>query len=228
MFDKNDLLNNGYVKIPQLSIKREDKIYFYNNIVNNISKTYTENNLFHREYYHKYKIDELLKPFLFDIATKDLNIVIKNSNDIYMITRVVDETNSIESYRGHFDSHIFTLVTPVHLPLSSDPDNSGQLILFPKIRKEPVNEFNNIIGKFKFKFYASKEGEASLSLNYSKPNYFDFQDSCPLLFLGRQSFHYNKPFKSIDGAKRMTMLTHFFDPSPRFGFGAINRFIRGR
>ena len=61
-----------------------------------------------------------------------------------------------------------------------------------------------------------------------KPLYFDFNELNPIIFLGRQSFHYNKPFKSLDGSKRITMLTHFFDPSPRIGLGALNRLIRGR
>ena len=56
------------------------------------------------------------------------------------------------------NSHLFTLVTPVVIPKLKEPE-SGQLIVFPKIRNEPTSELSNFLGKLKFKIlYASKRG----------------------------------------------------------------------
>jgi len=55
-----------------------------------------------------------------------------------------------------------------------------------------------------------------------------FQDFRPLLFLGRQTFHGNMPVDVSFAGGRLTLLTHFFDPSPPWGVGGILRKIRAR
>ena len=52
----------------------------------------------------------------------------------------------------HFDSHIFTLVTPVIIPKTKSSE-SGQLITFPNLRVEPIGEIYNIISKLYYKFF---------------------------------------------------------------------------
>ena len=43
-------------------------------------------------------------------------------------------------FRAHFDSHLFTLVLPLKIPLSQDLGKSGELVYFPNIRVAPKNE----------------------------------------------------------------------------------------
>ncbi len=147
-------------------------------------------------------------------------------DDIYTISRIVYSFDNLESYRGHFDSHIFTLVTPVVIPNANDRE-SGQLIVFPKIRKEPSNELSNILGKLKFKLlYANKKGFKNL-MKKNTYEEFDFTNLNPVLFLGRQSFHGNRSFAKAPDGIRVTLLTHFFDPNSK-GIGNLLRKLRNR
>ena len=125
-----------------------------------------------------------------------------------------------------FDSHLFTLVTPVVIPKANDSE-SGQLILFPKIRKEPKLEILNILGKLRYKiFYGNKKGFDNL-ISKNKHVELDFTNLNPVLFLGRQSFHGNRSFAKLPDGIRITLLTHFFDPNSK-GIGNILRKLRNR
>ena len=59
-------------------------------------------------------------------------------------------------------------------------------------------------------------------------NEFDFADNIPVLFLGRVTLHGNRGFKEEMENYRITLLTHFFDPSPKYGIGNILRLLRSR
>ena len=56
---------------------------------------------------------------------------------------------------------------------------------------------------------------------------FDFVNLKPVLFLGRQCFHGNRSFAKAPDGIRVTLLTHFFDPSSN-GIGSILRKLRSR
>ena len=221
------LLKLGYLSLPQLKLQNSDINFIKDGLLETCNNTYNEENIFHEEYLRRFQINEVLVPHLKLIAEMYFNKKV-DVKDIYKISRVISETDKNESYRGHFDSHIFTLVTPVQVPESISELNAGQLILYPKIRKEPANEFINIAGKLKFKKYSSLLGERLLVKKQIKYVAFDFKDLCPVIFLGRQSFHFNRSFRSKNGEKRITLLTHFFDPSPRYGIGRLNRLFRNR
>lgn len=222
-----NLLKFGYLSLPEFKLQINDINSIKEGLLQTCINTYNANNNHHEDYYKRYKINELLTPQLKRIAELHLNNKV-NLTDVYKISRIISESEKNESYRGHFDSHIFTLVTPVQIPESSNSINSGQLILYPKVRDEPKNEFSNIMGKLKFKKYSSESGEKLLIEKNYKSVVFDFSDLCPVLFLGRQSFHYNRSFESKTDEKRITLLTHFFDPSPKYGIGNINRLFRRR
>ena len=64
--------------------------------------------------------------------------------------------------------HLFTMVLPIKIPNVSEKGISGELICFPKIRKMPTNEINNMIGKVYYKKYASKTGIEKLSNLHQK------------------------------------------------------------
>jgi len=217
------LFDNGFVELPQY--KFDGSLKEFENISNNLTKTYNSNTDFHEKYIQKHNIKTILRDKLQKLSKDYLNIDV-DKNDIYTISRIVKSFDGLESYRGHFDSHLFTLVTPVLIPKANDPE-SGQLILFPKIRNEPKLEILNILSKLRFKlFYGSKKGFNKL-ISKNKHVELDFTNLNPVLFLGRQSFHGNRSFaKSPDGI-RITLLTHFFDPNSN-GIGSILRKLRNR
>ena len=57
---------------------------------------------------------------------------------------------------------------------------------------------------------------------------FDFKNLNPILFFGRQSCHGNRSFAEQPDGVRITLLTHFFDPSPSYGVGNVLRKLRNR
>lgn len=220
---ENELFDKGFVELPQLAYK--GSLEKFQNITKNLNKTYNSDTDFHNEYLTKHKIKTELSDKLFEFSKQYFGIE-PNKDDIYTISRIVYSFDNLESYRGHFDSHIFTLVTPVIIPNANDRE-SGQLIVFPKIRSEPTGELSNIFGKLKFKlFYANKNGFKKLM---SKNTYeeFDFTNLNPVLFLGRQSFHGNRSFAKAPDGVRVTLLTHFFDPNSN-GIGSVLRRLRNR
>tara|TARA_B110001450_G_scaffold241185_1_gene250480 strand:- start:6002 stop:6682 length:681 start_codon:yes stop_codon:yes gene_type:complete len=218
-----ELFDKGFVELPQLVYDGPKDIF--KTISKELNKTYNSDVDFHNQYLKKKNITTKLRDNLVELSKNKFGITAKK-NDIYTICRIVQSYDNLESYRGHFDSHLFTLVTPVLIPKANDPE-SGQLILFPKIRKEPTNELGNFLGKLKFNLlHANKKGFKNLmqNKNYKELN---FNNLNPVLFLGRQSFHGNRSFAKAPDGIRVTLLTHFFDPSSG-GIGAILRKIRNR
>lgn len=218
------LFTSGFVELPNLKFNSDQ--FNLNEVVSNSENIYNTNSSIHDKYSKEFKIKTRIKDQLIELSKKYLNISV-NKNDLYCITRVVKSFDNKESYRGHFDSHLFTLVTPVNIPKTND-NESGQLILFPNLRKEPKYEFMNIIDKIYYKiFYSSQDGFKKLMKNKNFEE-FDFKNNIPVLFLGRQSFHGNRGFAKAPKGVRVTLLTHFFDPSPKYGIGNILRLLRKR
>ncbi|URQ65066.1 hypothetical protein M9B39_04145 [SAR86 cluster bacterium] len=218
---RENLVKEGYCFVPELKFNLAAK-----EAIESKKKIYSENSNLHEKYLVSFNFDGFLnelEDIAIELGYKKENV---KKNDVYRILRVCDQTHESEAYRGHFDSHIFTLVTPVNIP-DTGKEDSGQLIIFPKVRKEPIQEFSNIIGKARFKLFNSKNGIKKLS-EKQKPIVLDFSNNVPLLFLGRVTYHCNRPFKMKNNEKRVTMLTHFFDPSPSFGLGKVLRLLRNR
>jgi hypothetical protein len=220
---EQQLFENGFVELPQL--KFDDSIDNIRKEFESLNKTYNSDTDFHKKYLEKHKIKTSFRDVLVDFSKKYLNIT-PDKDDIYTISRLVQSYDNLESYRGHFDSHIFTLVTPVIIPSLNDPE-SGQLIVFPKIRKEPSSELSNVLGKLKFNLlYSSKKGFQNL-MDKNVFCEFDFNNLNPILFLGRQCFHGNRSFAKAPNGIRVTLLTHFFDPNSK-GLGSLLRKLRNR
>ena len=55
-----------------------------------------------------------------------------------------------------------------------------------------------------------------------------FKDYQPLLFIGNTTLHTNYPVSTCSSSYRLTLLAHFFDPSPKYGVGGLLRLIRNR
>lgn len=215
------LLSQGYVKLPDLRSTADTSEI----IAAKHSGTYSSGSQFQNKYHERIGLNKIIKQ-LSDIAISKFNIKV-DETDIYKILRVVQSSNTSESYRMHFDSHIFTLVTPVIIPKTKSLE-SGQLITFPNLRVEPIGNIYNFISKVYYKiFFQGKKNTIKLS-DKIKPVEFDFSDNAPILFLGRATLHGNRGFDELPDGIRITMLTHFFDSSPKYGIGNLIRLIRNR
>jgi hypothetical protein len=76
------------------------------------------------------------------------------------------------------------------------------------------------------KKYASEEGFSIVSKKTRVlTEYFD--DYRSLAFFGVTTLHGNN-YVSKNAESRLTFMCHFYDPSPKYGIGALLRKIRGR
>tara|TARA_B100001029_G_C14942673_1_gene384119 strand:+ start:133 stop:852 length:720 start_codon:yes stop_codon:yes gene_type:complete len=220
------LQTNGYVKLPSLSFLELEK--FADNIYEEIGDaTFQELGQAHKEFIDLLQINEYLVPKLHLLAKNKFNFT-GSQEDQYHIARKVEPGNSKEMFRGHFDSHLFTIVFPISIPKKEDEDcNNGQLAFFPNLREHPSNEISNILSKIYYKKFASKNGLKQLSKK-AKMKIENFEKLEPLLFLGNTFLHTNYPVDFKCKKYRLTLLAHFFDPSPKYGIGSFLRMIRNR
>jgi len=219
------LLENGSVKLPSI------KAFNLESLANDISQemgtdTFRELCFSHKLFLEKLLLHEYLTPRLFDIATNMFGFEGELSSQ-YHIARRVEPGNSKEMYRAHFDSHLFTLVLPIKIPITMSTGTAGDLIYFPNSRKAPKSEISNFFGKAYFKRFASKRGMESLSSKQVQMT-DDFLDYKPLLFIGNTTLHTNKQVSLECIGYRLTLLAHFFDPSPKYGVGGVLRLLRKR
>ena len=150
-----ELNEKGWVKLSdfKLSLDLQERL-LRENIVD--QKVYTENAKLSLDYLKATKLDRYLKNLLNNFLPTNHNL---NNPDFYNICRVVFSSDDKESFRAHFDSHTFTVVSPIQIPIFEENQlMQGQLILFPKLRKEPKNEMINFIQKVLFKIFANKIG----------------------------------------------------------------------
>lgn len=222
----NILINDGAVKLPSVKSAKWRPSLYKSCLDEMGSKNYGENLSSNQAFLKESFILDDLKPRLARIAYDVFGISVK-TDDVYNVCRLVRPGDNSEGYRGHFDSHLFTLVTPINIPQSENSDNCGELHYFPYCRKQPKNEIVNIYDKIRFKKYNSSKGFNQLSETKAclTENFLDYQ---PLLFLGNTTFHGNSPVDKNLSDNRMTILTHFFDPSSRFGAGRVMRLLRRR
>lgn len=219
------LIKYGVVKLPSIKIFNLKKIA--DEISNEMgSSTFRELCNSHENFLHKLEINKYLSPKLLDLAKKMFNFNGDITNQ-YHIARKVHSENSSEMFRAHFDSHLFTLVLPLKIPLSSEEGKSGELIYFPNIRVVPKNEIINIIQKVYYKRYASKEGIDKLS-SLKKKFTENFENYQPMLFFGKTTLHTNYPVLLGNNSFRLTLLAHFFDDTPKYGVGSFLRLLRKR
>ena len=219
------LLEHGYVKLP--SLKNFGLDILANDISNEMgSLTFKELGSAHKKFLHSLELNNYLVPKLHDIAINKFNYSGDVSNQ-YHVARKVEPGNSKEMFRAHFDSHLFTMVLPIKIPDVEEFGAAGELMYFPNARKTPKNEISNFFGKAYYKKYASKEGLEKFSLN-SEQKIDNFRDYQPLLFIGNTTLHTNYPVSVNCNSYRLTLLAHFFDPSPKYGVGSLLRLIRNR
>ena len=220
-----EIFEQGFSYLP--SIK---KLIDQNNIVEDAlqeigSRTFSTDNAAHLKLMDLMNLESLFES-VFNKATKDLKVNIKKS-DRYFVARKVNPGQSSEKYRAHFDSHLLTVVLPIRIPISRDGlVERGELKAAPNARKFPKYEIINIFQKAYWKKYASEEGFSTVSKKTRVlTEYFD--DYRPLAFFGTTTLHGNN-FGSEKAESRLTFLCHLYDPSPKYGVGALLRKIRSR
>lgn len=221
----NSLLKHGYVKLPSLKAFNLDAIANKINIEMG-GETFVELSPSHKRFLEELQLDRFLTPKLYEIAKSVLGYKGKVTNQ-YHIARRVAPGNSKEMYRAHYDSHLFTMVLPIKIPYAKSGGEAGDLIYFPNARKSPKNEIINFCGKALHKRFASKNGMKAFAKNHYQI-IDDFNDYSPLLFIGNTTLHTNKPVSLDCSSYRLTLLAHFFDPSPEYGVGSILRMLRNR
>jgi len=218
------LMSNGVVKLPSI------KEFGLNVLAQEISHEMGEDTFkalgaSHQIFLDKLSIQKYLTPKLLALAN---NLGFQGeASDQYHIARRVMPGNSQEMYRAHFDSHLFTLVLPIRIPTPFNEGDAGDLIYFTQARNPPKSEVNNFLGKLYFKRFASKKGINKFASTHTKMTE-DFLDYEPLLFIGNTTLHTNKQVSLDCSGFRLTLLAHFFDPSPKYGIGKALRMLRGR
>ena len=219
------LVQNGCVKLP--SLETFDLHAAAESINSEMDgATFAELCSSHKLFLENLDLDNMLTPKLFEIAKNAFGYKGEISNQ-YHIARRVDPGNSKEMYRAHFDSHLFTLVFPIKIPVAQKGGTVGDLIYFPNARKTPKTEISNAFGKLSHKRFASKEGLEVFAKSHNQIT-DDFHDYSPLLFVGNTTLHTNKQVSNDCSSDRLTLLAHFFDPSPRYGVGGMLRMLRNR
>lgn len=220
-----EIFEQGFSYLP--SIK---KLIEQNNILDEAleeigSKTYSTNNAAHLKLMNLMNLEPLFES-VFNKAIKDLKVSIKTS-DRYFVARKVNPGQSSEKYRAHFDSHLLTVVLPISIPTpKTGLVERGELKAAPNARKFPKYEIINIFQKAYWKKYASEEGFSIVSKKTRVlTEYFD--DYRPLAFFGTTTLHGNN-YVSEKADSRLTFLCHLYDPSPKYGIGALLRKIRSR
>lgn len=224
LFDDIEL--NGYSFLPPIN-----ELDCFNEVRNLAEKellevTYKESSAAHALLEDKICMNQKLEPFLFEYAQKTLSYKGSTKNK-YKISRHVKPGKSSEAYRSHFDSHIFTIVFPILIPLTEGSDADGSLITLPKLRNDTSSNLINIGQKAYYKRYGNKK---SLSNLMKKNAHFNmkFHDFRPLIFLGRTTFHCNNPLSENAEHSRITFLSHFYDRDSSLSIGNILRKLRNR
>lgn len=221
------LIEHGFVKLPSLKEFDLDLDFVASDISDEMgSLTFKELGSGHKNFLRDLSIDEYLTPKLHNIA-KNLYSYEGDLSNQYHIARKVEPGNTKEMFRAHFDSHLFTMVLPIRIPETDQNGTAGDLIYFPHARKVPANEISNFIGKAYYKRFASKKRMEKFSLNHKK-RIDNFKDYQPLLFVGNTTLHTNFPVSLECSGYRLTLLAHFFDPSPKYGVGGLLRLLRNR
>jgi hypothetical protein len=221
------LIEHGFVKLPSLKEFDLDLDFVASDISDEMgSLTFKELGSGHKNFLRDLSIDEYLTPKLHNIA-KNLYSYEGDLSNQYHIARKVEPGNTKEMFRAHFDSHLFTMVLPIRIPETDQNGTAGDLIYFPHARKVPANEISNFIGKAYYKNFASKKRMEKFSLNHKK-RIDNFKDYQPLLFVGNTTLHTNFPVSLECSGYRLTLLAHFFDPSPKYGVGGLLRLLRNR
>ena len=162
--------------------------------------------------------------YLLNDLSKQLNLKNYKKQKIYKVLRVIAGNRSEkESYRYHFDAHLFTILIPIIIPNKKNTNN-GDLIIFPNIRKINNSLVINIIQKILFQNRITK---FLLKRNFfikKRSNVLKLKPENIYIFYGYRTLHGNQNIDS--GAIRATLLLHFYDLFDQSKLVKLNRNLR--
>jgi len=148
---------------------------------------------------------------------------------IYQINIILQEKLSLEIQKRCLELiliHTFLQWFPIKIPESVEEMVQVDLYIFQMQEKCRLMKLVILLVKHSIKKYASKEGLEKFSCPSKKK--ITLEIISHLLFIGNTTLHTNHPVFSSCSSYRLTLLAHFFDPSPKYGVGSLLRLIRNR
>ncbi|WP_434677254.1 hypothetical protein J3P77_14135 [Pseudomonas sp. R1-18] len=144
------------------------------------------------------------------------------SNQIFPVLRCVQgDVGRRESNCFHYDASLVTALIPIYIPVEGE--ETGDLMLFPNIRKVRNNVVLNVIEKSlmqnRFGRWLTRQ---AIERGWAKPRVLKLQPGDIYLFWGYRTLHANQPCSP--NLKRATAIMHFGDPHSG---SAATRFILG-
>lgn len=202
-------------KFVQLNLKKNnDKTFFLSSRSNNLINRYFNNNKM---------LKKKIKLFLHKLSEK-FDIADYKKKEIYTVLRVIkNERIQNESYKFHFDSHLFTIIVPIFIP-NTKKSNNGHLFISPNLRKINKSILINIFQKITYQILLKKIlGYKKLIkvLNFKK---IVLKPGSIFLFNGFRNLHGNADI--ANGDLRATLLIHFYDIFESSKLVNLNRQLR--
>lgn len=207
---KKDL--NALRKLVQINLKRNNNSYFFL-ADKKLNKTYINNKIFTKKFEN-----------LFDKLSTNLKLKNYKKQKIYKVLRVIAGNRSKkESYRYHFDAHLFTVLIPIFIP-KNKTKNNGDLIIYPNFRKLTNILIINIIQKLLFQNRVAKFLLKNKIIFNNKEKILKLKPGNIYIFYGYRTLHGNK---DIDPKQvRATLLLHFYDIFNESNLVKLNRNLR--
>lgn len=220
-----ELLEHGYIKLDSMPLGLlENYCYKIESEMNGTA--FKELGIAHSRMLKDFGIHSHLVPKLYTFAREHYGYT-GALEDQYHVARLIRGHDSVEAYRTHFDSHLFTLVMPFNIPETLNAEESGGLYFIPKARRSGGGEITNLLQKIYFKKYSGRSGQKAMSIR-DRYTMESFADMRPLLFAGTTTLHGNFPLAISQTDSRLTVLAHFFDPAGGLGIGNVLRLLRSR
>ena len=210
----NDTELNTLTKLVESKLKENNNKYFFL-ADNKLNETFINN----KEFLSKF--ENLFRELSINLKINDFE-----KQNIYKVLRVVTgKKNEKESYRYHFDAHLFTLLIPIIIPSRKD-SNNGDLIIFPNIRKVGKSLILNILQKLIFQNRITKLLLKNNCIFKNKSMLLKLKPGNVYIFYGYRTLHGNQTINPND--VRATILLHFYDIFKNSKLVKFNRKLRLR
>ncbi len=207
---KKDLDN--LQKLVRVNLKKNNNSYFFL-ADKKLNNTFVNNKIFIKKFEN-----------FFDKLAKNLKLKNYKKQKIYKVLRVIAGNRSKkESFRYHFDAHLFTVLIPIFIP-KNKTKNNGNLIIYPNFRKITNILFVNIIQKLLFQNRITKFLLKNRIIFNNKEKILKLKPGYIYIFYGYRTLHGNK---DIDPNQvRATLLLHFYDLFNESNLIKLNRNLR--
>ena len=117
---------------------------------------------------------------------------------------LIGESGSRHSYYFHFDSYVLTILTPIEIPLNGD---TGDLLMFPNLRKDRNSYLLNAIEKFVYELRMVQRFIKFFAVNMDRAVRLKMEPGNIYIFNGARSLHANA--RCDQDRLRATLLFHY-------------------